>query len=164
MLPCACVRKYVVNGNSNELEGKLDTVAYGNSNEFEGKLDTVACRMVDIFKCHTSHPIFPATEPLSLGRLRIGGRNYHFLGTDGNKKVFIGMRLKTQVPSMRRSEHDEEIDLEQLTFISKKTANNATSSRLVATSHCESRDADSESFRTGNICQNGGKWTVSHYS
>ena len=38
-----------------------------------------------------------------------------------------------------------------------KTAGHATSSRrLVVTTHKESRDADSESFRTGMTCQNGG--------
>ena len=38
------------------------------------------------------------------------------------------------------------------------TANNATSSRrLDAATHRESRDSDSQSFRTGNTCQNGGK-------
>ena len=44
---------------------------------------------------------------------------------------------------------------------SRKTANNATSSRrLVASTPRESRDADSEIFRTGIICQNGGRNTI----
>ena len=34
--------------------------------------------MVDIFECHTSHPIFPATEPLSLGQSKKGRSNLPF--------------------------------------------------------------------------------------
>ena len=34
-----------------------------------GKLDIVALQMVLIFKCHISHPIFLATEPLTLGQI-----------------------------------------------------------------------------------------------
>ena len=34
---------------------------------------------------------------------------------------------------------------------------------LVATAHTESRDADSESFRTCRICQDGGKCTIPHF-
>ena len=45
--------------------------------------------MVDTFKCHTSHPVLPATEPLSLGQLRNGGRNYHFQGTVDSKTILI---------------------------------------------------------------------------
>ena len=33
----------------------------GNSNELQGLLDVVALQMVDMFKCHTSHPILEAT-------------------------------------------------------------------------------------------------------
>ena len=50
---------------------------------------TVALQKVDIFKCHTSHPILPATEPQSLGRLRKGGINEHFQWTFKNKKTLI---------------------------------------------------------------------------
>ena len=35
------------------------------------------------------HPIFPATEPLSLGQLRKGGSNCHFQGTFDSKKILI---------------------------------------------------------------------------
>ena len=35
-----------------------------NSNEPQGQWDTVSLQMVVMFKCHTSHPVFPATEPL----------------------------------------------------------------------------------------------------
>ena len=49
----------------------------------------VALQMVDTFKCRTSHPIFPATEPLSLGQLRKGGINYHFHGTFENKRILL---------------------------------------------------------------------------
>ena len=46
----------------------------------------------------------------------------------------------------------------------KKQRNGATSSRrLAATTHRKSRDADSESFRTGSMWQNGGKWTTLHF-
>ena len=42
------------------------------------KMKNVVLRMVDILKYHTSHPIFPSTEPSSLGQLRKGGTKYHF--------------------------------------------------------------------------------------
>ena len=74
-----------------------------------------------------------------------------------------GLRLNNQVHTPRRAEDEEQIDLEpeQLTLITKKTAKRATSSRrLDATTHRESRDADSQGFRTGSICQNGGNWTT----
>ena len=45
--------------------------------------------MVDIFKCNTSHPIFPATEPLSPGQFKKGERNYHFQRTFENKRILI---------------------------------------------------------------------------
>ena len=139
--------------------------------------------MVDLFKRHTSRPIFPATEPLSLGQLRNGGSGYHFQGTFDNKTILIKTILATnflriynrtrqwyetqnQVPTLRTAGDEEPIDLdpEQLSLITQKQRNNATSSRrLAATTHRKSRDADSESFRTGSIWQNGGKWTTLHY-
>ena len=64
----------------------------GNSNEPQGKWDTVALQVVDKFKCHASHPIFPA-GPLSLGQLRKGGSNFHFQGTSDNKKPLIKTTL-----------------------------------------------------------------------
>ena len=39
-------------------------------NEHQRTLDVVAWQLVDIFKCHTSHPTFQTTEPPSLGQLR----------------------------------------------------------------------------------------------
>ena len=129
-------------------------------------------KMVDIFKCHTSHPIFLATEPLSLGQLRKGGGNFHFQGTFDNNKILIKSMLATNllciynnfcqwydtendVFTPRTAEDEEQIDREpeHLTLITQKTAEHATSSRrLVVTTHRESRDADSESLRTGIIC------------
>ena len=44
-------------------------------NQPQGTCDIVKLQMVDLFKCHTSHPIFSATEPISLGQLRKGKRN-----------------------------------------------------------------------------------------
>ena len=44
----------------------------------QGQRDSIAVQMVDVFKCHTFQAMFPATEPLSLGQLRNGGRHYHF--------------------------------------------------------------------------------------
>ena len=139
--------------------------------------------MVDLFKCHTSRPIFPATEPLSLGQLRNGGSGYHFQGTFDNKTILIKTILATsflriynrtrqwyetqnQVPTLRTAGDEEPIDLdpEQLSLITQKQRNDATNSRrLAATTHRKSRDADSESFRTGSMWQNGGKWTTLHY-
>ena len=49
--------------------------------------------MVDLFKCDTSHPVLPATEPLSLGQMRNGGSTHHFQGTFDNGKLLIKTRL-----------------------------------------------------------------------
>ena len=50
------------------------------------------------------------------------------------------------------------------TNYAKKAENASSSRRLVATTtHWESRDADSQSFRTGRNCQNGGNWKVLCY-
>ena len=76
------------------------------------------------------------------------------------------MRLKNHVFTMRTAGDEEPIDLdrEQLSLITQKQRNNATSSRrFAAATHRKSRDADSESFRTGSMWQNGGKWTTLHY-
>ena len=139
--------------------------------------DVVAWQMVDILKCHTSYRIFPATEPLSLGRLRKGGGNYNFPGTFDNKEIFIKSMsannllciynricqwydTENQVLTPRTAEYEAQIDLEpeHLTLITEKTADHATSSRRLVS--YESRDVDSESFRTDIIWQNGGKSTM----
>ena len=139
-------------------------------------------QMVDMFKCHTSHPVFPGHQ-LSLGRLRKGRRNHNSQGTFDNKKILIKTILASNSQNLhnricqwheienlvltpRTAEDEEQIDLDpdQLTLISQKTAERATSSRrLVATAHRESRNTDSESFRRGIICHSCGKWTVPHY-
>ena len=92
--------------------------------------DVVALQMVDIFKCHTSHPIFPATEPLSLGQLRKGGINHHFPGyirkQEDSHQYHVGMQfmvfftiedasgviLTEWYFPPRRAENGEQIDLE----------------------------------------------------
>ena len=77
----------------------------------------------------------------------------------------ICQRYETE-PTPREANNEEQIDLEPRAVDSDyaKTAKRATSSRrLGAKCHRESRDADSESFRTGITCQNGGKWTILHY-
>ena len=126
-------------------------------------------QMVDMFKCHTSHPIFPATESSPLGQLRKGGRNNHFIGTIENEKILIKTILassfrcldnrscqwsvaENQVLTPRRAEDEEQNDLdpEQLTLITLEQRN------------MPQARGDSESFRTGIICQNGGKWTTLH--
>ena len=102
--------------------------------EPQAQWDTIALQMVDIFKCYTSHPVFPATEPLSLGQLRKGGITYHFQGTfDNNKllnKTILGSSLQcvyrscqryvteNQVPAPRTAEDAEQIDLEPNRFTS----------------------------------------------
>ena len=73
---------------------------------------------------------------------------------------------ENQVPatekSGRRSAHGSRTRAVDTDYA--KTAKRATiSRRLDATTHSESRDADSESFRTGIIRQNAGKWTILHY-
>ena len=111
----------------------------GNFNGPCGKCDILVLQIVDIFTCHTSHPIFPATEPLSLGLLRKGGSNYHFQSTFDNKKILTKKTVASnslciysrfcqwyeteiQVPTHRRAEEEEQIDLdpEQLTLIAQK--------------------------------------------
>ena len=115
---------------------------HGNSDEPQGQCDVVALQMVDIFKCHTSHPIFPATEPLSIGQLRKGGRSYHFQCTFEIKTILINTMLASNLPCMynricqryelanlvptpRRAEDEEQTDLEpvQLTLITQKQRN-----------------------------------------
>ena len=95
--------------------------------------------MVAIIQFHTSHPTCPATEPLSLRRLRKGGRYDHYQSTFDNKKILIktilasnlyaftievasGMRLKNLVPEPRRTEDKEQVHLdpEQLTLIAQR--------------------------------------------
>ena len=46
----------------------------------KGQWDCIALQMVDIFQCHTSHQVFPATAPLSEEQLKKGGIIYHFHG------------------------------------------------------------------------------------
>ena len=69
----------------------------GNPRQPKEQWDGIALQMVDFFKCHTSHPIFPTTEPFSLGQLRKGRRNYHFQGTSDNKKLLIKTILESEL-------------------------------------------------------------------
>ena len=46
----------------------------------------LALQMVEISKCHTSRPVFPATIALTLRKL---GVNYHFQGTCEKQKILI---------------------------------------------------------------------------
>ena len=104
--------------------------------------------MVDLFKCHTSHPIFPATELLSLWQLRNGGSGYHFQGTFDNKKILIKTLLATNflcifnricqlyetqnhVLTMRTAGDEEPIDLdpEQLSLITQKRCHKLEATR-----------------------------------
>ena len=157
----------------------------GNPNQLHGKWDSVASQMVDILMCHTSHPLFPATAPLSLGQLRNGGRHCHFQGTCENKNtlmitiwartvlciyICVCQRYHTEnlLLAPRRLE-EEEGDRPRPGAVDnnsakKKRAEHVTSSRRVdAETHCEARKADSQGFRTGRICQNGGDWTVLYH-
>ena len=131
------------------------------------------------------------TETLSLCRwsnitiLRYFGRQNHcrldrdrrsklpspryFRQQEASHQYHIGEHFVFTICQLSETEHQvptPQIDLEpeQLSLITQKNANHVTNSRrLVATTHRESRDADSESFRTGSICWNGGKWTTLHY-
>ena len=99
-------------------------------------------------------PISPATEPLSLGQLEKGGSNIHFQDIFESKRAFprtywqaiyivftiecaSGMRLRNQILRPRTAEDEEQIDLEpeQLTLITQKTASNDTSSRRLGDTH-----------------------------
>ena len=106
-------------------------------------------------------------------------KHYNFQGTSENKKIPIKSILvsnllefcqwyenENQVLTPTRAEDDEQVysELEQLTLITQKTAKRTTSSRRPdATSHRESRNADSKNVRTSIICQSGGTWTIVHY-
>ena len=101
------------------------------------KWDSIALQMVDTFKCRTSYPMFPATEPLPLGQLRKGGRKYHFQGTFSSKPFWqathgastiafaSGMRLRIRYLQPRRAEDEAHMDREpeQLTLITQKQRN-----------------------------------------
>ena len=52
----------------------------GGPNKPQGQW-TVRCRWLTCSKCHSPHSEFPATEPLSLGKLKKLRINYHFQGT-----------------------------------------------------------------------------------
>ena len=75
VLPGTRVRKYVV-------ERQFQRHLKENEMLSDGK-------MVAMFKCHNSHPKFPATEPLSFGQMRKRGRNHHFQGAFDVKKRLI---------------------------------------------------------------------------
>ena len=61
----ACIRKDMVERKSQQAPRQCDVVA---------------SQMVDNVKCHTAHPIFPTTVPLTLGQLEEGGSKWHFQG------------------------------------------------------------------------------------
>ena len=114
----------------------------GNSNEPQGQWPVVALQVLDIFTCHTSHPIFPATEPLSHGQLRKGGSNYRFKGTfDNHMDEQISTYSQSNLPPVwdwKSGTHTENIGrlranrsrTRAVDFDYAKTANNTTSSRL----------------------------------
>ena len=62
----------------------------------------------------------------------------------------------------RRKRKRIDLDPEQLTTITqiKEAELLTTSRRLDAVTHCESRVADSQGFRTGRIFQKGGDWAL----
>ena len=74
-----------------------------------------------------------------------------------------GMRLK--IKYLHRAQLKRRANWSRTRAIKNaKTSKNAPKSRrFVVATHRESRDADSESFRTGSNCQNGGKLTTLHY-
>ena len=80
---------------------------------------------------HTSHPIFPATEPLSHGQLNNGWRNYFF---QGKVKTMMASNLWCIFNRIwpRRAEAGEQIDLdpEHLTLTAE---NSETRHKLEAT-------------------------------
>ena len=158
----------------------------GNSNEPQGKLDIVALRMGGIFKCHTFNPLYMyiSSNKAAVAWKEEERRNkLQFHGTCDNKKRLINTivasnllciynrichwyEIEHLVLAHREQQKTKQIDLEpeQLTLIVQETTNNATSSRRhVATTHRESRDADSEKFRTSSTCQNGGKSTMLYH-
>ena len=116
---------------------------------------------------HTSHPKFPATEPLSVGHLRNGERNNHFQGTLESKKIIINTTpagnllciyncicqwydTDKVVPTPRTAAEAEDIDLEpdQLTDYAKRAEHVTSSRRLDVETYCESRNADSQRLPT----------------
>ena len=140
---------------------------------------TMGCyRIADGWDIQVSHFRFKfsATEPLSLGHLRTGARNYDFQGTFENKKILINTILtsnllcnfnricqwcetENQVFTPRRAKDEEQIDpdTEQSTLTTQKQLNIA---------HRESRNVDSESFRTCSFClrMENGQFHISNES
>ena len=68
--------------------------------------------------------------------------------------------IPKMVLTPRKSEGKVEIDLdpEQLTIIKQRERNTSQ-----VRGDCASRNTDSQSFRTGRICQNVGTWTILYY-
>ena len=102
------------------------------------------CRWLTNVKGHSSHLIFPATEPF-IAWMRNIKRIYHFQGTYQNNKSLINTTLASNllciynrncqcydiekaVPTPRRSKDEEQVeeqldlDSEQLTSIAKKNS------------------------------------------
>ena len=128
------------------------------------KVAIIALQMVGIFKCHTSHPIRPATAPLSLGQLRQGGKDSHQYHTGRPLIVFLQLHLPvvwypkagiyTENSGRRRASRSR---TRAYDINWAATANNDTSSKRLGATHRESRNDDSESFRKGSICQSHGR-------
>ena len=155
----ARVRKYVMNGNSNELPKDNQTLSY--------------CRRLTC-SCVTLH-IQDFQMLFRLGhceerRKRLPLPRKILIKTKVASNLLLQLRSNLPVVWYRNFDSCTEkigrrrghrfrtraIDMDWA-----KSAEHATiSRRLVATTHWESRNAVSQSFRTGSICKNGGKWST----
>ena len=100
------------------------------STKTRGQWDMIALQMVDTFWCHTSHPIFPATEPSPLGHLRKGDCHPDHAGRQPTMYLQLcdpeSLVLAPRKFGRRNSKSTS--TPEQLTLITQKGAEHITSS------------------------------------
>ena len=143
------------------------------SQHTQGKWDKIALQMVDIFKCHNSHPIFVATEPLSLGQLRKGWRNCNIQGgftqQEASQHVFVLEFANGMISKFRYYFHREQPKTKSTSISNPSNwhefPQNSKQCHELEATRCtrrESRNDDSEGFRRGSIFQNGGSWATLH--
>ena len=115
-----------------------------NSNESQGTWNIIKLLMVDMFECHTSHPIFPATEPLFAWTVEERKEHLPFQSTFDNKKILIKTVLSSNVFCIYNRMcqwYDTEILVPRRAnrsqpAITQQTAENVPNSRrFVATTH-----------------------------
>ena len=138
--------------------------------------DIVAPQLSDTFKYHTSHPIFQRQNHCRLDSW--GKEDWITLSkVFSTTKTILASNVlfiyKTNLPMAwnwksdtytenrcRRRANRSRTRAVDLNYA--ETATTDTSSRRLGATHSESRNDDSESFRTSSLCQNGGEWKILH--